>query len=56
MAFEGPGRCKDTCLDDDERLRLHETVHVRHADHGRLEHALMGDAVHSALRSLRSIE
>jgi hypothetical protein len=44
MAFEGPGKFfagKDVSLDHDERLRLHETVLVRHADYGRFEHALM---------------
>jgi hypothetical protein len=49
MAFEGAGKFfagEDASLDHDERLRLHETVLVRHADYGRFEHALMSDAVH----------
>jgi hypothetical protein len=49
MAFEGPGKFfagKDASLDHDERLRLHETALVRHADYGRFEHALMSDAVY----------
>jgi hypothetical protein len=37
---------KDASLDHDERLRLHKTVLVRHADYGRFEHALMSAAVH----------
>jgi hypothetical protein len=58
-AFEGSGKFfpgKDASLDHNERLRLHETVRVRHADYGHFEHALMRDAAHRTLRLLREIE